>query len=398
MKVELQQCQNHLVQLQLQSYETSQCRFGPLATQAALADFAAWIPKHAGLVHSIDVGTSIFSSWRTATEYEDEDGHHDAGMDLLFAKQQAQIDAAVFEPKLQRSLRLAASVAPTGATPALGPSAFNLQSFSTDFLIGTAVLSALPAATLTQLKLLSEHACTKERSYAAALCNLSRLQHLTLASTCHMSVLKSSLKQLRQLTSLTVAVSTANSMFLTDLPQQLQELQLTIDQPVEFYLGDRDRPSQAELHLDHLTSLQCLELMDQSEHSNLICGSKLPSQLKQLTVSYPRSAHWPRDCQLKSLGITLLYDLQVLTLIKCCNITEDLRLLTHLRNLQHLSLTYNGTLKLQNDLGVAAVWRQLPLKHLSLDVWLSAQQTIQLLEGVGQVVTLTSLEYMVRNL
>jgi hypothetical protein len=149
-----------------------------------------WLAKHSALVCSLTIKRP---AWGFSTAHMVPEETYKAAAAQLLAM----------------SLQLAAApVNPLAGTAALMPK-MRLQAFSINYLINPAVLAALPAATLTNLELDLSTTTRVPAGIAAAVANLSNLQHLTLAGSrdrgTTLRTMLPSIQELGQLTALKVS-------------------------------------------------------------------------------------------------------------------------------------------------------------------------------------------------
>lgn len=416
--------ENHLVNLQL----TELSRVGswaghPFHSAALLSNFAAWIPKHAGLVRSIQVSRAIFDLWHADAHaaYSSDSGEDDDDDDGVAAatrrahhvlhalQEQLQLDSSVANPILQHSLLLAALqpaatslAANSGCTTAIAaaPTVFQLQSFSSDFSPSASVLSALPAASLTKLDFTPSAPLPDAQNAAAALSILTNLQVLNLQLGGLVQQDFAAISQLTKLTTLTMDLVWSDLNKLELLPGQLQQVHLILTDPVvDMFMmigvavasADDSDPG-VPVNLSHLTALQHLRLLNQT-NNEFQSGSTLAATIQDLIVEHYRNLG-PHGA-VAPLSASGLQHLQRLELCNCTDGPQDLLSLKDSPQLQHLFLNYQGNF-LPDNLCIAAVWQQLPLKHLSVsEMQMTAEQAVSLLKGIGAATTLTSLEYKV---
>jgi hypothetical protein len=204
---------------------------------AKLSQFAAWIPKHAGMLAEIHLTTP------------ENDCSHLSAQEYATAAEQMIILA------LQNAAAAAAATAAVGRNGALAAGAaaaavrqpLRLRKLNTYFLWGPGLLTAMPAATLTSLGVEHTRGYPSANSLAMsqALAGFTGLRQLALAGYGEepARLTDSCLRALaRSLTRLRIGW-TAEDAQLSLLPQQLQMLELSA------YCGERP------LQLQHLTGI-----------------------------------------------------------------------------------------------------------------------------------------------
>ncbi|WIA29600.1 hypothetical protein OEZ86_012090 [Tetradesmus obliquus] len=257
----LQTCRSWRAAVQQAAAGTTIIDLHSLHSIAKLSQFAAWIPRHAGMLAEL---------FLTVPQ---------SGCEGLSAESYATAAEQVLLLALQNTAAAAGAHAVFPASPASPRPAvlqpLRLRVFSTDFLSGPGLLAALPAATLTSLgvKHMQGYPSANSTAISHALAGLTALRHLTLenyncehgklAGNCLQGVAK-----LACLTSLRLTWVAADAD-LALLPQTLQELRLAAC------------CGAAPLKLQHLTGVEALHLDLQGTPAP---GSALPAQLQQLTL------------------------------------------------------------------------------------------------------------------
>lgn len=214
----LQTCRSWRAAVQQAAAGTTIIDLHSLHSIAKLSQFAAWIPRHAGMLAEL---------FLTVPQ---------SGCEGLSAESYATAAEQVLLLALQNTAAAAGAHAVFPASPASPRPAvlqpLRLRVFSTDFLSGPGLLAALPAATLTSLgvKHMQGYPSANSTAISHALAGLTALRHLTLenyncehgklAGNCLQAVAK-----LACLTSLRLSWVAADAD-LALLPQTLQELRL----------------------------------------------------------------------------------------------------------------------------------------------------------------------------
>lgn len=354
----------------------------PEASLPQLCSLARWLAKHAPLVTCITAVCGFQTPLRTVHGLLW--GQHVATAQQLLehALQLAAIRAA--------AAAAAATPPPTSAAapPTQQQQGLRLRRFTSNCLVTTDTLAALPGHSLTRLELNLMHSSSMDGSLlSAALANLSRLQHLSLSSTSKQRPVAGScllgLMQLGQLTSLELkgvwsADTAAPLQQLLSQPLPLQQLHLDL-----WRTSSMQRPP--ALDLAALVQLRGLSIIN-----DLPDGSVLPLQLQQLHLG---------DGAISADGWSMLLplqQLQQLTLVVMLEEQEPMLGLTELRALQHLVLRYSR----DTDVGAtAAAWRQLPqLQELSIGHMLyspSKEEMESVVSGIAAASSLTQLHLQV---
>jgi hypothetical protein len=190
---------------------------------AKLSQFAAWIPRHAGMLVEICLTVP-----QTACEGLSVENYATAAEQIILLA-------------LQNTTAVAATPAAAvnaAAGPATPPAAvlqpLRLRVFSADFLSGPGLLAALPAATLTKLDIMHMRGYPSANSAAISqvLAGLTGLRHLALQNYSAEPARLSgrclqAIAQLSCLTELRLSWAAADTE-LALLPPQLQELHLAV--------------------------------------------------------------------------------------------------------------------------------------------------------------------------
>lgn len=267
----------------------------------------------------------------------------------------------------------------TAPAPAAHSPFVHLQSFSSNLLICPAVLSSLSATGLTQLLLndlvTSSPAAGYQSALAAPLARLTGLRHLRISSshTLPRSYL-SSVCKLRRLSTLELHGIHHNSSF-NRLPQQLQQLSVRIQPAVNPF-----QPPECLLDLKNLTNLVVLRLFVPVAVGS---GSTLPVNLQSLTIEC-----WKTTSVVLSLGLTGLSKLKRLSISGCKERPEQLQSLSHLPQLQELSMDY------MTGAALPALAKLQGLRHLSIGLMPSsaAEQGLKMLTTLRQLTHLSGFD------
>lgn len=334
-----------------------------------IAHLAAWISLYPSLIRTISITRE----------------HHDDG----------QTNVETCRRLLELGLRLAAAGTSKAADPcpALGAMPLGagsrthhrwaLQRFNCDLEASPAMLTALPAATLTRLAL----SCINPSEMpliAASIPGLSRLQELVAISRhftsgqpsadCKLLAAVESLKQLRILHLGCVQ----NMVCLQRLPIQLQQLTIQVA-PVP------GTETAVQTDLGYLTNLKRLEIDVDSDWS-IRPGSVLPANLTFLCLeTNDRNS-------IRHFGITTLQHLQYLSM--GCAMLE-LRTLTTMSQLQQLHLT-DQQVGVWNDTTYAQQWSKLSMLR-SLGVHADCEDpgsVISLCSSAGKAAGITNLDLL----
>lgn len=284
---------------------------------ARLADVATWISLHPGLINSINI----------------KGGRSGQNQD---------IKSRVIRRYLEFGLQLAAAgggrpaAAQTASTPA--QQLWRLQSYSSEVIISPAILAALPAASLTSLKLNSRHAA-ELGGLAAPLARLTGLQELQLRITTRNKPISpqniAAIGRLSRLTSLNIQ-GVQEIQSLQQLPTQLQELTVLV--------------GSGRLDLGHLVCLHSLELWSKGL---LAAGSILPPYLECLLLHSNTG-----DAPIANLSIASLQQLRCLRVYGPVLDAHQLQSLVAMSELQQLDLYCQN---LEAATATAEVWPQLPM-------------------------------------
>lgn len=326
-----------------------------------VASFASWLPKYAGLVHCIGISSCSSSS--------------------LLSDDSARWRRLVVEPMLALGLEAAARPAATSQSqqPAAAlqlQQALQLQVYKSNVLHGTAVLQALPAASLIELDLTD----SSVSALAAALPRLTQLQRLQLEWDDAVDV-DECMPAISQLSSLTyLQLKKIRSLDTARLPAQLEAASL------HYADGEADG---VLLPYEHLTQLTRLTVLLENQPLE---GSALPAQLEHLTVDSLNSG----TLAVSIFKMTSLQHLRRLSILNCQDFGEELLALGEMPQLQHLELDYDGGTR-QDVVRVSSVWQQLrQLK--SLRVWaydLNLPSFWEVLHNITAVSGLTQLSFEV---
>jgi hypothetical protein len=366
----------------------------PAKTLAEVTSLAQWLPKYAGLVQSI----SLFGRFQGFTD----EGAPEAVLPEAEAAQLVasglQLAAAHRAPTPSTVLSNAAAAAAGAAAGAAAADVraerlqAQLQSFSSNFLVGPGLLYALPAASLTHLDLRLYSSVPHKAAaplanggHAAALARLTNLRQLRLAVDTPklLGVFSSMLPSVTQLSRLThlqvinhcsqwshIGADNSASQALRQLlqdpcrawQQQLRVLQLSL-------------ADSAAIDLSGLSGLQQLQLDAFGLPGDTLTmqqGWVLPKQLQQLDIA---------GCCIASpaaTGIPDMQQLQQLTLLVQfaeADGQQALLQLAQLPFLQQLTLKYASAAAVD---ATADVWRHLP----ALVSWDLFQHTDTMTEGL----------------
>jgi hypothetical protein len=287
-------------------------------TKPTTASFALWLSKHAALLRSLD-----------------------ASVDSGFFRRETHREA---QWQLAQALEAAAAAAPTTAASASKQQQQGMQltSFSIDRLLVPAVLSALPAHSMTLLDITLDQDSLLG-GVPGALAGLSNLQQLRLqggyglrddAYSCLPGI--AALKQLSVMTLLGFKLDSQPLQQLLLEPLPLRQLHLA---------GPGYRLCKS-LHVAALTQLTRFSLDEQ-----LPADAVLPPQLLALQIG-----GWLNDLSLPVL--LRLPQLHTLGMRVACREPGAVLCLTHLQSLQCLALQY---INAYDAVATAAAWPQLPL-------------------------------------
>jgi hypothetical protein len=290
-----------------------------------------------------------------------------------------------------------------------------LRAFSTSYLYTPNVVAALPAATLTRLKLSASvyghHA--ESSAFAAPLARLVNLQqlqlhHLDLDSSCFEAI-----GSLAQLTKLTCSTASSSAAAMSHLPPQLLELDIGLSgtpaaaaaepaaEAAEQAVGQGQH--EVSLQLAHITALQSLHISNTCH----LRESHLPASITELLVmsSCASSALPP----LTALNLRQLPELKTLRVVYEASVDSAQQLLHQLaplKQLQWISLEYSSFNAAQH---AAAAWRGCSaLQHLTIygimdeddddddqipaDLLLEPEHVLHVLQGIGAATSLQALE------
>lgn len=327
----------------------------------AATGLARWLTKHPGLIGTLDVCVS-------RDDFDPE-------------------NTAVMMDAVEQLLELSLQAASSASTAADCHPLLRLRSYTSSLPASAELLAALPAATLTCLRL--SIVDSSSSSWCAALTQLTSLQQLNfnLGRICAEQQATNSciraIGTLKQLTHLDLihVIDTADMHLL---PTQLRELSVTYSGPVP----TAAIPSAGALaDLQHLTQLQHLNMTA----IKLADASSLPSSLQSLQLS----ARWPAE------GIEGLTNSPHLTSIVLSSkdiSSRHLKLLQQLPRLRQFKLgfsLYNG--RVDRLLDVAGAWRNLPLCALEIRCygggWLITRAEVeQLMQHVVAATKLSKLD------
>jgi hypothetical protein len=261
----------------------------------------------------------------------------------------------------------------------LFPQGLRISSFSSNAPGATAVLSVLPAHSLTQLHL---DVRSSKRIHSRALAALSQLTslhelHLWDADMEALSRAPGScltaIAQLRRLTKLELVGCWLDTTAAT-AAAQLRPLQELLSQPL---------PLQ-QLHL--CVPPTCFPVLDLAQLSSLTLlvtaiglpeGSVLPAQLQVLNLGYcTRGSQLAAELPLQELtSLDVFLGFEAL---------QPLLQLARLTGLRQLALEYEGPSSMSAAAATAAAWGHLPqLKALRVPVSSNQQQNARLVSGVA---------------
>jgi hypothetical protein len=325
----------------------------PLAAPLSrLCSFAHWLPQHAPLVKSIIIEQPLPAPWEV-------NGlpfhlHVEAAQHLL--RQAMQLAAA------------ASTVAAPGQNIATQQQQQQrLNNISSITMAGdAAMLRALPAHSLTSLKLYQLQPTPNRSAVCAALAGLRNLRQLRLQAS--VSCL-AGIAQLSQLTLLEVGVH----------EEHHAELQQLLAQPLPLRV----------LHLDEYEELPLLDLSNLTQlqrfGNHMELNAVFPPQLQQLDASWLPAAQYS--------ALMPLRQLQDLRFVVDNEDSSPLLRLAQLPALQQLSLEYQFG---NAAAGTAAAWREMrPLCELTLELAFeraSMRQWRVILAGLAAATQLTKLQ------
>jgi hypothetical protein len=327
-----------------------------------MISFSEWLSKHSQLVRTIRV-----TSAHRDPDSEDQDIHglqqdvHYRAVHKLL-QQSLQLAALGSTPRTALEHGAAAATASASAAAAQQRCGLRLVSFSSrcEKPGAVGVLAALPAHSLTSLHLSVEHTGTVDcRGLSAALARLSCLQQLQLVMWPFASYVEftggsclDSVSQLSKLTALQVEGEWCEELELRQLlshPLQLRQLHL-----------DRCCLGTSPLDLRSMSQLVDLKLT----RTALKEGLALPSQLQELQLQL----HLLDTPQLLS-AVMPLQQLQRPRLHQDFSEHQPLLQLAQLPALQHLALSYDDIVTVQESWGSWAHLPQLRELHISYGAW-----------------------------
>jgi hypothetical protein len=308
---------------------------------SGLSCFAAWLPKHSGLVGELHVCHLLGSMFRRTAD-----------------------ECVAAEQILALSIQHAANRA---AAPEAAP-LLRLRSVTLTSLRSAALLQALPAAALTKLVVRYS-----QMDWAVHLslnsCNVTQgLQRLTNVQELHLTASKqlgswvqdaclAAVGQLTQLTQLQMCCVAAGSN-LSLLPHQLCNLELRV------CCSSSITPSGSStaVALGHLSALRQLELYVYGDPG---LGSSLPTGLTGLTVAGVRDREDSDSySNLQHVSLIPLQQLQQLWLSNAAVDIQQLQSLATVSTLTHIAIRHENMLHASSQ---APAWRHLPaLKALYL--------------------------------
>jgi hypothetical protein len=350
-----------------------------------LSLFCSWLRRQPGLVQEICLFHPLFES---ATE---QNAFCNVAEQLLVLSLQEAAGRASTSPSA------AAAAAAAAAAPA-PHSVLQLRRFSTNFIRSAALLHALPAAALTQLRLQHSSAWRSDlnvnsSSIAQALAQLSSLRSLTLKGHLVGNACLAEVGKLAQLTYLDIgdAVDPHDLLGcdLQLLPVGLQEVHVKVFNCVNGRIPVGD--DAAAVALGHLTALRTLEL---ETACGTAAGSSLPPSLTALTLRACMVAGSADS--LWQLGIHNLPQLQRLQADRSSlQHSELLAALSNLAQLTHISLTFDD---MEAAARAAPAWSRLTaLQSLYLqdeeeEATLDQTESLALAQGLAAATSIRNLE------
>ncbi|KAF6257928.1 hypothetical protein COO60DRAFT_1168827 [Scenedesmus sp. NREL 46B-D3] len=372
----LQTCRSWRAAVQQAAAGTTVIDLRSLHSIAKLSQFAAWIPRHAGMLAEVSL---------TLPQTED---------DGLSTQHYATAAEQIILLALQNVAAAAASAAAgSSGTPAAVPQLLRLQVFCTDFLSGAGLLAFLPAATLTKLsvKYMGGYPSANSPAISQALAGLTSLKELSLqhyyaepirlSGRCLQAV-----SQLSCLSALCIGW-VAEDADLSLLPQQLQQLELMV------VCGKQ------ALQLQHLTGVRNLKLELRGAPAP---HSSLPQHVALLTISTwgdedtdeleDPTALWQQH-NLQHLGLGSLRQLVRLQVINGLAEPQMLHRVACLPRLEQVLLCYSHSSLAAR---AAPAWQHLPqLKGIDIEgstsAMLDRSETEEMMQYIGAATTLTSL-------
>jgi hypothetical protein len=367
-----------------------QCSAGSAAVQLKLnvpvqhlCSFAAWLPKHAAAVSSIDATVTAVSSAGMPDGMSWESYHCVARQLLLSAMQVASLLPASVSQLPANSLPAAAAAAAAAPVTATGTGQqqglWRLASFKSNLPGAAGLLAALPAHSLTKLQLdLTCDTAASAAALPAALARLSSLKQLIVfdgrgAFPVGPGCCLKGVAQLSQLTEL---------QLIGQWPGSVEQLQQLLAKPLPLRrLVMRLYEELPVFDLSELTQLTALEAA-----GCLPYGSVLPAQLPraglQLCEISTDMAAAVQPPALQQLMLTVKYVDE-----------QQLLRLAQLPALQHLKLLF---CLMQLAAAAAPVWQHLP--HLRELCILHAEPVTEgeiatVLAGLTACTALTKLDW-----
>lgn len=324
-----------------------------LAHLHKLAGFASWLPKCSGLVKAI--------KWEF---------HHIGDQESSSPDDWAPVSAAA-SSLMELALQLAA-VGPISKQRSAPP--LRLSSFGSEGLINPALISALPAGTLTSLSI---GLPSDSSNILAALSRLTNLRQLELDNAPECLYRSDfSLPDLRGLSGLTQLMvnQLANDNNFKLLPMQLKALSVDYAWQAEDTLVD----------LSHMQQLQDLYI----NCHGVANGSTIPLQLPSLSI---QCGSGNQKSMIALLGINQLKQLSALHLVRSNDSAKQLMQVATLPQLQEMSLAYWDSTVIVHS-SVSAAWRHVrQLNDLDLRVDVTVQNAQHIFRDIGFVTQLTRL-------
>lgn len=281
----------------------------------------------------------------------------------------------------------AARVAGALAAAATDPTRLQLQQYSSNIIISSGILSALPAASLTKLSFQLGFETAADRSaLSPPLGQLTNLVELHIAATGYDVFITHNvmlgIRQLHQLTRLELRQLQLDTD-LQLLPTQLQQLTLVLGNSHDFALN---WSSEVMPDLGHLAKLQQLDLTAWAKPAD---GSFLPTQLRQLQLSTCGN-----DSDIGAFDLTSLQDLRQLTILQSIDGRHRLGTLSSLSALEQVALGYA---EMADAAYASRGWKAVPqLCELQFNFMSGSQEDVWLLlEVVSQQTQITRLEVSV---
>jgi Leucine-rich repeat (LRR) protein len=394
------------------------------AVVSRMASFAKWLPAHANLI-----GELAFELLPWGSDEYAVDAYSVLDTMLGFSAQQIAAAPTTSSSSSSSSSAAAAAAGEQQQQQQQRRPDFALRSFDSTIRHSADVLSALSAATLTDLTFIPKVVYQSERPpapLANALARLTNLRHLDLHDRLTGAWLPI-VGKLTQLTSFEICELDACFGELRSLPASLERLSMP-----NFYVcydddeddegdagaegvaeaegaaggggvegsgnnGSRDSQDDRHLDLRHLTRLTdlTLYLYDTDQAQSDISG-QLPAQLLELNAARSDGGVLPL------LGFETLQQLQRLTLPSCKESRGDLLALNSLTALTDVELAYSGRLR---EIDTASVWSELPqLRSLCVtssshpdDVEDDGAGFRRVMHGIAAATSLRQLHLHVRN-